>query len=666
MRPVIRRKGGIDENKKPEILAPAGNRKAFLAALAAGADAIYCGLRSFSARMAAKNFTLEQLAGLVELAHSRQARVYLAFNNLLTPSELNQAARTLDLLATVVRPDALIIQDLALLEMVKQTGFKGQVHLSTLANVSFPGALKRMPSLTGASRVVLPRELSIDEIKAMAAACPPDMGLEVFVHGALCYGVSGRCYWSSYLGGKSGLRGWCVQPCRRRYRQEGLTRRFFACLDLSADVLTKVLLKIPAIRAWKIEGRKKGAHYVYHTTCAYRILRDQGRDPAAKKEALALLEMALARPGTHYNLLSHRPRSPLQADTDTGSGLLVAKIPAAASRPKIEPRIPLLAGDTLRIGYQDDPWHCRISLSKSVPKAGTFYLPLPQDKKPPKGTPVFLVDRSEQGLEEKLRPLAEQLAKTAAPGRLRSAFSLRLPTPGRKHNQPLQMRVMRRIGRRSIRAAVGLWLDSDGGTRLPKSNTSRIWWWLPPVIWPRGQDDFKALLQKLLSRGARRFVLNAPWQINWFSKRKQLTVWAGPFCNIANPLAARVLKLMGFSGVILSPELSRKDFFQMAAKSPLPTGMVIRGNWPLCVSRIVPDDLRLRHPFTSPLGEEAWTTRHGDTYWTYPNWPIDLTGHRQSLFEAGIGMFVHLDEPLPPKVSLKKRPGLWNWEVNLR
>ncbi len=666
MRPVIRRKGGIDENKKPEILAPAGNRKAFLAALAAGADAIYCGLRSFSARMAAKNFTLEQLAGLVELAHARKTRVYLAFNNLLTTAELDQAARTIDILQQAVKPDALIIQDMALLEIVKQTGFSGQVHLSTLANVSFPGALKRLASVSGASRVVIPRELSIDEIKAMAADCPSDLGLEVFVHGALCYAVSGRCYWSSYLGGKSGLRGWCVQPCRRRYQQDGTLRRFFACLDLSADVLTKVLLKIPAIRAWKIEGRKKGAHYVYYTTCAYRILRDQSHDPQAKKEALGLLEMALGRPGTHYNLLGHRPQSPLQAEIPTGSGLLVARLRGTGPKAHIQPRLPLLAGDSLRIGFEDDPWHCRISLSKSVPKGGTFHLTLQDNKKPPRATPVFLVDRSEAALEEKLRPLQEQLVKIPSPTRLKSAFVLRLPTAGRKHNQPMQMKVLRRTERRLPRGATGLWLEADGSTRLPKGNTGRIWWWLPPVIWPENQEDFLAQLQRLLAKGARRFVLNAPWQIAWFKNRRKLALWAGPFCNVANPLAARSLKLMGFNGVILSPELGRRDFVQMAAKSPLPTGMVIRGNWPLCVSRIVPPDLKLNHPFTSPKGEKAWTVRRGGTYWTYPNWPIDLTGHQETLFAAGIGLFVHLEEPLPRSVAVKQRPGLWNWEAKLR
>jgi putative protease len=89
----------------------------------------------------------------------------------------------------------------------------------------------------------------------MALSCPSGLELECFVHGALCYAVSGRCYWSSFLGGKSGLRGRCVQPCRRLYTHLGKTKRFFSCQDLSLDVLTKTLLDVPQVASWKIEGR---------------------------------------------------------------------------------------------------------------------------------------------------------------------------------------------------------------------------------------------------------------------------------------------------------------------------------------------------------------------------------------------------------------------------
>ena len=179
--------------------------------------------------MEAKNFTVQELVPLSQLAHEKGIEVFVAINSLLKQEDLSSAGNLVEQLERFVKPDGLIIQDLALIDLVKQTGFSGELHLSTLANVSFPSSLKYVKEKLGISRVVVPRELSVDEIKTLAGACPEGLSLEVFVHGALCYGISGRCYWSSYLGGKSGLRGRCVQPCRRIYTQGGRTGRFFSC-----------------------------------------------------------------------------------------------------------------------------------------------------------------------------------------------------------------------------------------------------------------------------------------------------------------------------------------------------------------------------------------------------------------------------------------------------
>ena len=215
----------------PLILAPAGNKESFLAALAAGADAVYCGLKRFSARMAAQNFTIEQLAALTDLAHKQGARVFVTVNTIIKSDEINTSAKFINILNRSVGPDAIIIQDLSIAKIARDIGFKGDLILSTLANVSFPEALNLLPKSFGINGVVIPRELSIDEVKQMADSCPGGLKLEIFVHGALCYGVSGRCYWSSYLGGKSGLRGRCVQPCRRVYHQNDNRKRGFSCRD---------------------------------------------------------------------------------------------------------------------------------------------------------------------------------------------------------------------------------------------------------------------------------------------------------------------------------------------------------------------------------------------------------------------------------------------------
>ena len=667
MKQIVRRRAGDFIGPKPEILAPAGSKEAFLAALAAGADAIYCGLKSFSARMAAQNFTVAELARLSELAHSQKTRLYLAFNTLLKPEELVPVGQELEEVRRLVQPDALIVQDLAVVELAKQAGFTGEMHLSTLANVTMSGILQRLPKTFGVQRVVLPRELDIEEVRKMAGACPTDLSLEIFVHGALCYGVSGRCYWSSYLGGKSGLRGRCVQPCRRRYHQEKTSQRFFACQDLSLDVLVKVLSGIPQIRAWKIEGRKKGPHYVYYTTTAYKMLRDEGQDAGMKKAALQLLEQSLGRPGTHYHFLPQRPQNPIDTRGDSGSGMLVGVVRGERHRPYIEPRQDLLPRDKLRIGYEDDAGHQTVDLSKSVPKRGKFFFKPFRGRVPAKGTPVFLIDRREPVLDEKIAELSQRLDKLQASreGRQR-AFSLKLApgTPKKPHVR--LMHVMRKAGRRQPDTSLALWLDPDQPLQKQAGDPVHAWWWLPPVIWPSEEQRWHEVVSELVRKGARRFVLNAPWQIGLFKPVDALTLWAGPFCNISNPLAIRAFKIMGGQGVIASPELGRSSLQSLADKSVLPLGIVVSGFWPFCVSRVLAEDFKTRQPFVSPKEEQAWVVRYGQLFWIYPNWPVDLRAEQENLKRIGFRLFVHLEEPVPRTVKIKKRPGRWNWEGGLK
>jgi putative protease len=648
----------------PLILAPAGSKPSFLAALAAGAEAIYCGLKSFSARMEARNFTIGELRGLTELAHSRGTRVYVTLNTLLKPDEVDAAGRLLDQLSRQVRPDAVIVQDLAMAQLVRQTGFEGEVHWSTLSNVSFPAALRLIREKLPIDSLVLPRELTVDEIKAAAAACPPGLGLEVFIHGALCYGISGRCYWSSFLGGKSGLRGRCVQPCRRMYTRSRETQRYFSCLDLSLDVLVKVLMGIPQVRAWKIEGRKKGPHYVYYVVSGYRLLRDHGADAQAKKDALHFLSRALGRPGTHYHFLPQRPQTPLTAGEQTGSGLFVGRIQGGGRQRFFSPRQELLSGDLLRVGYEDAPGHRLERVGRSVPKAGRFALPAAAGGVP-RGTPVFLIDRREKALEELIKGLEAELPPPAAEGP-ESAFKALLPIPAQSSLKPADMRVYRQPPRPPLPHRFGLWLSSEALESLSARSCAAVWWWLPPSVFPDDEAPLRGLIRSARSRGGRTFVLNDPWQAALFTAGgPEARLWAGPFCNLANPLALETAAALGFHGAIVSPELTSADFLKLPGRSPLPLGVVVGGNWPLCVARIVSAEIQLQAPLRSPRGEEAWAVRYGSLYWIYPNWELDLGKQADALGRAGYRLFVHLAEPLPQTVQRKDRPGLWNWAGEL-
>jgi putative protease len=572
----------------------------------------------------------------------------------------------LNVISRKIRPDALIVQDLALLPLAKQVGFTGQIHLSTLANVSFPKALKLIKHSLGVHRIVLPRELNIDEIKSLAKACPPALGLELFVHGALCYAVSGRCYWSSYLGGKSGLRGRCVQPCRRRYRLENEKGRFFSCQDFSLDVLVKVLKTIPQIRAWKIEGRKKGPHYVYYSVQAYRMLRDQASDSQIKKSALQMLSRALGRTGTHYYFLPQRPQNPISTKGQTGSGLLVGTIKGSPQKPFLVTREALLPGDVLRLGYEDEPGHCLQRIGRAIPQGGRLHLKSASRKKITKGTPVFLTDRRENALTEMISRLDDQLtSKPLKPVSLASG-KIKLPAGIRKKERAFELSVFRRANRQRRRDAVGLWLSSQAINDVSAADSKLVWWWLPPVVWPEEESRLGNMVGIVRKKGARNFVLNAPWQVAFFNSTVGCHFWAGPFCNLANVLALNRIKALGFSGAFVSPELGREDYMNLALRRPLPLGIVISGNWPLCISRAVAQDIKAGQPFTSPRGEQAWIARYGQDHWVFPNWKLDLIKQQQELQDAGFTLFAHLVEPTPKTVKLKKRPGMWNWRIGLK
>jgi putative protease len=655
--------------QRPLILAPAGNRASFLAAIGAGADAVYCGLKNFSARMEADNFGIEELSALTRLAHGKGVRVFITLNAMLKQDDVESAAHLVDKLARHVKPDALIVADIAFARMAKRIGFKGELHLSTLGNMSFPKGLGIYAEKLGFRRFVAPRELSIDEIRLMAGGCPEGTDLEVFIHGALCYGVSGRCYWSSYFGGKSGLRGRCVQPCRRIYEKAGEKARYFSCQDLTLDVLARTLLTVPEVGAWKIEGRKKGPHYVYYTVNAYRMLRDQGKDPQMKKTALGLLTQALGRPGTHYNFLPQRSWNPVDTEKQTGSGLFVGTMKGPSKNPFVVPAIGLLPGDLLRIGYEDAEGHAIQKVHASIPKRGTLHLKFQEGWRPAKDSPVFLIDRREKELQKLIRGLEEELAalpsETVVPSRIGLADLTGKNTRKKQTRRPVTDLKVYRKTPRYIQKDTGLWLSRENLERIPGKLVKDVWFFLPPVIWPKEEQDWQSLVEETVKKGGKRFVLNAPPQIAFFDRPGNMEIWAGPFCNTANSLTAEVLSTLGFSGAFASPELSRSDFLALGEKSPIPLGAVIMGAMPLVIARTLTEKLKPFEPFKSPKGEEAFAVKHGGDVWVYPNWKLDLTEKKSELVRAGYTLFATLEEPVPPSVAMRDRPGKWNWDLTL-
>ena len=280
---------------KPELLAPAGSPEALRFAVQSGADAVYLGAGAFNARRSAKNFSMEELAQAVEYCHFYGVRVYLTLNTLLTDRELPRAldcARE----ASALGVDAILIQDWGLFQLLRRALPDQPLHASTQMSLMTTGGARAAAEM-GCERVVLAREMSGAEIAAVTKNAAVET--EAFVHGALCMSYSGQCAMSALLGGRSGNRGTCAQPCRLPYRLEqgdGVGKNDHP-LSLKDNCLAAHLeeFRRAGVACLKIEGRMKRPEYVAVVTEIYaRLLREE-RGPT--REEMAALEAAFSRSG---------------------------------------------------------------------------------------------------------------------------------------------------------------------------------------------------------------------------------------------------------------------------------------------------------------------------------------------------------------------------------
>lgn len=279
----------MSKNLPPEILAPAGSMESLTAAVRSGADAVYIGAKHFSARACAQNFDRQELETAVSYCHARGVRVYLALNTLLTDNEIKDALQTVKE-ACSLPVDAVIVQDMGLAAFIRSACPSLRLHASTQMSIHTPGGAKELYR-QGFSRVVLARELTKEEIAEIAKSCPIE--LEVFVHGALCMSVSGQCYFSSLLGGRSGNRGQCAQPCRLPFSVQGGTGHDLSLKDLSLLHHLGELRDV-GVMSFKIEGRMKRPEYVAASVAAAKKAVSLGFLPY---EDAKLLEQVFSRSG---------------------------------------------------------------------------------------------------------------------------------------------------------------------------------------------------------------------------------------------------------------------------------------------------------------------------------------------------------------------------------
>lgn len=285
-------------NRRIEVLSPAGGRPALEAAVRAGADAVYLGGPQFGARANAQNFSLEELSQAVKYCHERGARVHVTVNTLLKDGELPEALALVRHLCCI-HADAVLVQDMGLISLIRERAPELILHASTQMSLHTPAGVRLVKEL-GLSRAVLARELSLPEIREIGDSV--DIELESFVHGALCMCVSGQCYLSAMLGGRSGNRGQCAQPCRLPFKAPVGTGHDLSLKDLSFINSMDKLCEAGVCSA-KIEGRMKRPEYVAAVTAACRLAADGKPVP---KELSGALEAVFSRSGFTDGYLTGR------------------------------------------------------------------------------------------------------------------------------------------------------------------------------------------------------------------------------------------------------------------------------------------------------------------------------------------------------------------------
>jgi len=663
---------------RPELLAPAGDGAALQAALEAGAAAVYLGLTTLNARRRAQNFRPEDFARAVAAIHARGARAYLTLNIDLCERELGQAARMLEL-ARQCRADAVLVRDPALLALKPEFPdlefhFSTQTCMANSADVAAAGEL-------GASRVVLARELTLPEIAAARAA---GVQTEVFVQGALCFCISGRCLLSSWAGAHSGNRGSCTSPCRVPWTVAGrpagtpLSMRDLLTIHRLDD------LRKAGVAALKIEGRLKNAAWVRRAVSLYcRSLR--GENPQNLLQEAEDLGAYTGRAltcgyldGDRSDLTGLAGREPAPLETDDSRGREAddsrGREPAETGEEHTRGLPPAAAKDEsdldvstydLRITVGEKGIVCRCQCGET---AAEWSMPKTIVRRPHKAVSIGdvlarLAEHPLQGCRpgESTTNAPEFLLVPRAAGALidRVAAVLRqahrppddlvrinLPPPVRAVLEKSEPAAANRLclGEKPDRvrldaSAVGVFLRNvrPGGLIVEGLAPGRVEKLLsvctgvpvivalPPVFF---EDDIP-VVNRLLRQCAR-FRLTAEvnsWGGWRLAKAAGVRMEGGPGLPVLNSLAARVLAQCGLKCVTLSPEADRRQLEDLTAHCPAPCSLVVFARPALVTTRVQ----LAQHEFGGKVFEDRrgvqMIPRLENGLWVFrPVEPFDLRG----------------------------------------
>lgn len=549
------------ETHLPELLAPAGSEEAFFAALGAGADAIYLGGKQFSARAYAENFDDETLARCLAAAHARGVKVYVTMNTLLYEPELADAVRYAARLSAL-GVDALICADVGLAAYLHQNLPELPLHASTQLSLHSTAGAREVSDL-GFTRVVLARELPAAEIATAVEGAPET--IEIFLHGALCVCHSGQCLFSSLVGGRSGNRGECAQPCRLPYNGG---KYLLSLKDLCLARHIPALIS-SGVESLKIEGRMKRPEYVGRVTAIYRRLLDEGR--SATDEEYRELERIFSRTGFTDGYFSGHPASPMtgvrrETDKEESRGEIYC-VPSLPPVP-LRAELTILAGEPATLTLRT-PDGREATARGGIPESARS-APLTEESVCGRiaklgGTPYSLSPgditlRLGAGLN--LPPAALNALRRMAVGQLTAPAR-----PAREVPAPTRIDPgFTGEGRSALfwsaaqYAALGEERDFFSLIFLPlweyeKALDPPAGVWLPPVIFDGEEPEIRVLLEKAKARGAVFALAGNPGQVR-LAREAEYRVIGDFRLNILNSHAAAYWRAHGVEDAVLSPELT--------------------------------------------------------------------------------------------------------------
>jgi putative protease len=663
-----------------ELLAPAGSPEALDAAVAEGADAIYLGLKAFNARMRSANFAYSQFEGALRALHRMGRRVYVTLNTVFEQREADQMYQLLRYLSSI-GPDGIIVQDFGILMMARE--FLGlKLHASTQMNIASARGANAL-SKYGVSRVVLARELSLEEIRAVRQGT--NLELETFVHGALCVSASGLCLFSSYLGGKSANRGLCTQACRRLYRVESggggtggsggaqTTGYYFSPCDLSLIGRIPELAEA-GVRSFKIEGRMKSAEYVGTVVSAYRLVIDSlsgGEDEQrrALKDARRVLQNDFARPKTEFFFTPTVSAAFLRPDQDGGTGISLGTIATvrgsgAARRALVKgdgfTGIVPGPGDSVRFHKADDSRRLTHKLAAAESNGRGLSISVPEGFEP--GDSVYLIQTTAMTrryppiIPGDLSPFRRQPGREKAP---RPPFAEgRGSSPERRKALPEGIYAAAAAVEdlyviQSVRpAAVILPVNRKSAAVLPEDKTlpfkaADIILTLDPYF-PQDKENFlRKALERLVECGFSRFILNNPGHISFFPRDKGLTLIAGPWLYTFNSWALAFTAALGTSAFIAPLEINRQNLEKTIPPRLRSSAFVTLFAWPPLFRIRGVLEYRFSH-FTDSRGESfslingnsRGDNSGGGSGVVIPDMPFSIVDKRPFLMEAGFRRFI--------------------------